>query len=147
MNEEMFMQYRYLGFVNDLEDDMQFYWEVSFGSYYGSIARSYSIKSFVVNPNYSYFCIALRLSFMAISVAFCLIYASRYRHIQSNRSLPEQKIVLLLSLATVVFNDPFYILTILYPNIFTTFMSTFFTWNFITLIFVTWGFFLQRIKE
>lgn len=46
MNEEMFMQYRYLGFVNDLEDDMQFYWEVSFGSYYGSIARSYSIKVF-----------------------------------------------------------------------------------------------------
>jgi len=28
-----------------------------------------------------------------------------------------------------------------------TFISTFFTWNFITTIFVIWGFFLQRIKE
>jgi hypothetical protein len=26
-------------------------------------------------------------------------------------------------------------------------MSTFFTWNFITVVFVTWGFFLQRIRE
>jgi hypothetical protein len=56
---------------------------------------------------------------MAISIAFSFIYAGKYRKIQANRILPEQKIVLLLSLVTIAFNDPCYALTILYSNKFT----------------------------
>ena len=56
---------------------------------------------------------------MAIAIAFCFVYAGKYRKIQANRSLPEQKLILLLSLGTVTFNDPFYVLTILYSNKFT----------------------------
>jgi len=58
---------------------------------------------------------------MAAAIAFCWVYAARYRKIRGNRCLPEQKIVLFLSLITISFNDPFYSLTILHPNNFTYF--------------------------
>ena len=48
MNKDLFMNYRYLGFVNDLDEDHQFYWEISIGSYYGFISQNYQLKVHIV---------------------------------------------------------------------------------------------------
>ena len=63
----------------------------------------------------------LRMIFFVLSICFGCVYWSKYRKISSgvgvhNRVLPEQKVILLLSLATLTFNDPLYILTLLDHN-------------------------------
>jgi hypothetical protein len=91
---------------------------------------------------------------MLLSILFLAVTGLKFFKMDPKGVTPEQKVVLFLSAVTVTFNDPFYIGTILAPNSFTysiisyrSFLSTFFTWNFLTTLFVIWVFFLQRIKD
>jgi hypothetical protein len=91
---------------------------------------------------------------MLLSILFLAVTGLKFFKMDPKGVTPEQKVVLFLSAVTVTFNDPFYIGTILAPSSFTysiitcrSFLSTFFTWNFLTTLFVIWVFFLQRIKD
>ena len=50
-------------------------------------------------------------------MGFAAKFINTYRSIPSHcRRLPEQKMILALSIATIGFNDPFYIVTLMSPN-------------------------------
>lgn len=58
----------------------------------------------------------------------------------------EQKMIAVLSVLLVLFNDPLYAVTVLFPNKVSSYFSVLFVTNFIVFLFFTWIIFLERIK-
>lgn len=50
----------------------------------------------------------------------------------------EQKLLLVMGLLLILFNDPFAGLTVLYPNVASGFFSVFFTINFVVMVLLFW---------
>lgn len=53
--------------------------------------------------------------------------------------------IVILSVLLVFFNDPFYPITILYPNKASSYFSVFFVINFVVFLIFMWIIFLERI--
>jgi len=54
--------------------------------------------------------------------------------------------IVVLSILLVLFNDPLYPVTVLYPNKASSYFSVFFVINFIVFLLFTWIIFLDRIN-
>lgn len=99
----------------------------------------------VVNPKFTVYSIVLRYVYFVISVVGLVLYGARYRTIPASERILEQKMVLVLSVLLVMFNDPLYPVTVLYPNKASSYFSVFFVINFVIFLLFLWIVFLDRI--
>ena len=53
---------------------------------------------------------------MVCAIFSCSFYMSRYIKIPRNKCIIEQKMVAVASVLLIMFNDPFYAITVLKPN-------------------------------
>ena len=73
------------------------------------------------------------------------MYLWRLKKVPIEEKIVEQKMVATLSLLLILFNDPFYPITILSPNPVSSYFSVFFVVNFIIFLLFFWIIFLDRI--
>ncbi len=99
----------------------------------------------VVNPQFTKFTFAIRYVFFVLSMIGCFMYFFRFRKIPETEKVCEQKMVAALSVLLILFNDPFYPITILAPNPVSSYFSVFFVINFIIFLVFFWIIFLDRI--
>lgn len=80
--------------------------------------RVKSVKAYatVINVGYSQFALAIRYVFLILTIASTVFYIFRLRKIDRSNWVIEQKMVIGLSIITILFNDPFYAATITNPN-------------------------------
>ena len=105
------------------------------------------IKTITANPQFSAFSIIMRLVFFAIAVVSEIAYLVSFVKIPNGESIIEQKMILVLGILQIMFNDPFYGITILAPNAFSSFLSVFFVVNFAIFIIFLWIIFFDRIHK
>lgn len=99
----------------------------------------------LMNPSFTTYSFVIRYVFFGISLLACVAYALLFRTIPKNERIIEQKIILALSILLCFFNDPFYTITVLYPNKASSFFSALFMMTFIIVLFFSWIVFLDRI--
>ena len=112
----------------------------------------YLQKVETISPEFTVFAIVYRYLLFAFSLSTTVAYFLRYRLIPDHLVSLEQKMVLYLSIFTVMFNDPLYPATILAPNGFTYFLflsrafcSVAFVVNFLTFLMAFWMILVERI--
>lgn len=91
-----------------------------------------------MNPEYSKFLLALRYTLVAIAILANVLYIRRVRMIPYHDLVIEQKLLVVMGLLLILFNDPFSGLTVLYANIASGFFSVFFTINFCVMMLLFW---------
>ena len=74
------------------------------------------IQAYLTNPSSALLIIIIRAVLFVISTLAFGIYFYFYFKTPENERIVEQKLVLYLSVALLVFNDPLYFYTVLYPN-------------------------------
>lgn len=74
------------------------------------------VEASVISKQFSLFSIILRLIFFAVALAAFVFYIRNLRRISRRSYVLEQKFTLVLGLQLVLFNDPFYAITISIPN-------------------------------
>lgn len=91
--------------------------------------------------------IILRYTFFALSSLGLIFYGLFFIRIPKNLRTFEHKYILLLSVSLVIFNDPFYLLTIYKAGPTMAFFSTFFVVQFITFLIIFWVVMIRRIHK
>ena len=99
----------------------------------------------VVNPKFTGFSIAIRYTFFVCSMIGAIVYGARFKKIPKSERILEQKMVMVMSVLLVMFNDPLYPVTVLYPNKASSYFSVFFVINFVIFLLFLWIIFLDRI--
>ena len=107
--------------------------------------RTISASLLVVNPEFTKYTFAIRYIFFGLSLIVLGLYACRYRRVPRSAKIIEQKLVLVLCVLLIFFNDPFYPITILSPNPISSYLSVFFVVNFVMFLLFFWIIFLDRI--
>jgi hypothetical protein len=92
----------------------------------------------VIHMGYTQFGIALRYIFFFLTLASSILYFLRLRKIKQAEYVLEQKMVIGLSVATVLFNDPFYIITVTHPNDTSNVFSVMFVFTLAAYLVVFW---------
>lgn len=98
-----------------------------------------------MNPNFTKYTFAIRYVFFVLSVVGCALYMFRLRKVPADEKIVEQKMVAGLSILLIMFNDPFYPITIMAPNPVSSYFSVFFVVNFMIFLLFFWIIFLDRI--
>jgi len=70
----------------------------------------------------------------------------RLKEIPITERILEQKMIAVLSVLLLFFNDPLYAVTVLFPNKVSSYFSVLFVTNFIIFLLYTWIIFLEKIK-
>lgn len=99
----------------------------------------------LVNPEFTKYSFAVRYIFFALSALGCILYIVRFLKIPAAERILEQKMIVVLSVLLVFFNDPFYPVTVLQPNRASSYFSVFFIINFTLFLIFTWIVFLDRV--
>jgi hypothetical protein len=73
------------------------------------------------------------------------LYYFRLRRQPTRYTCIEQRVVLNLSVGILAFNDPYYFISILWPNIISIFFSTLFISSFLVLLLLSWLYLLQKV--
>jgi len=74
------------------------------------------MKSYAINPQFTYYTIIVRYIFFGLSILGLILYLIRYIKIPADQKVFEQRMVAAMSALLPMFNDPFYPITILKPN-------------------------------
>jgi hypothetical protein len=74
------------------------------------------MKSYAINPQFTYYTIIVRYVFFGLSILSLVLYLIRYVKIPADQKVFEQRIIAGLSILLLMFNDPFYPITVLKPN-------------------------------
>ena len=119
--------------------------ELEVNETYKKIIEEFVFSIKVRNPKYTTFALVLRYLCFSLSLVFGFIYLCFYRTIQSNYRTFEHKFIVLLSLALILFNDPFYAVTILKASKFWAILSALFVVIFISSLIFFWVVMVQRI--
>lgn len=69
-----------------------------------------------INPEYSKFLLGIRYAFVIISIIANLFYVRRIKMIPYSDLVIEQKLIFVMGILLILFNDPFAGATVLYPN-------------------------------
>lgn len=77
---------------------------------------SYAVKAININPEYSKFLLALRYTFVFLSLVSNFLFIKRIKMLQYSDLIIEQKLLFLIGILLIFFNDPFSGVTALYPN-------------------------------
>jgi hypothetical protein len=100
-----------------------------------------------VNPKYTAFLIALRYVCLGLSLMVLLCYINQLRKIGKSAMVFEQKYILCLAMLVIIFNDPFFALTILMPNMASAFFTCLFAITFLSALFLFWMATFERIYK
>jgi hypothetical protein len=92
----------------------------------------------IISMRYTQFGVALRYVFFFLTLASSIVYFLRLRKIKPTEYVLEQKMVLALSIVTIIFNDPFYIITVTHPNYASNVFSVMFVVNLATYLMIFW---------
>lgn len=143
----------FLLYMTKLSASDEFYLELSFENNTQFRPGTYYLKSQIVNPDFSYFAIFLRVGLFLVSIFVFFKYNQMINGLPKKLISVEQKVIWVLSFITLTFNDQFYFISIIAPNPFSyfspllrSFLSSFFIWNFVAFLFILWAIFLNRIK-
>ena len=93
---------------------------------YTKILKGIIFNAKVVSIKYTNFLITLRYTFFAISILGLIFYSLFFCNIPKNLRTFEHKYIMVLSVSLVVFNDPFYLITIYKAGPAMAFFSSFF---------------------
>lgn len=74
-----------------------------------------------------------------------MVYMVMLRRVPKGEKIVEQKMIAILSVLLVFFNDPFYPITVMYPNKASSYFSVFFVINFVVFLIFFWIIFLDRM--
>ena len=121
--------------------------ELEIPSEYNNILKGILFDAKVVSIGYTNFLIILRYTFFAISVMGLIFYAMFFLQIPKNLRTFEHKYIFVLSVSLVIFNDPFYLLTIYKAGPAMAFFSTLFVVQFVTFLIVFWVVMIRRIHR
>jgi hypothetical protein len=80
----------------------------------------------------------MRYIMFIITLVTSAWYTSRIYKLNTNKMILEQKMIFLLSILTILFNDPFYVITITKPNYVNNFFSVMFVVNLLIYLFLFW---------
>lgn len=98
----------------------------------------FALKFIAINPEYSKFLLGTRYTLVILSFIANFLYIRRLRMVPYSDLVIEQKLLLVMGLLLILFNDPFAGLTVLYPNVASGFFSVFFTINFVVMVLLFW---------
>lgn len=87
----------------------------------------------------------VKYSCLALSICSLIMYFQRTRRLPSGSLVIEQRRVMALSLMLVLFNDPLFLVTILYRNVYVSFFALFMTVTFVAELMHVWLLVLHRI--
>eukprot|EP01017_Pseudomicrothorax_dubius_P034233 TRINITY_DN4669_c0_g1_i4.p1 TRINITY_DN4669_c0_g1~~TRINITY_DN4669_c0_g1_i4.p1 ORF type:complete len:464 (+),score=84.96 TRINITY_DN4669_c0_g1_i4:141-1532(+) len=94
---------------------------------------------------YAQYLLILKYMFFFVSVIALLLYYKFLKKINPSDRIFEQKMLLVLSIALVLFNDPFFAVTLLYPSFLSALFSTVFVTSFYCLLLLFWLCQFERI--
>lgn len=103
------------------------------------------IQSYTINKQFTIYTIILRYVFFGLSIIACFLYYRRYLQIPQDKRIIEQKFIAAASVILILFNDPFYPITVLKPNGVSAFFSVLFVANMIAFLMLLWLVFFDRI--
>ena len=109
------------------------------------ILEEMSFFIYFANPTYTTYLLALRYTLFAISIISFAVYIFYYARSPFELRTFEHRFILILSIALILFNDPFYALTILKSNSFWAVISTLFVTTFVSLLIFFWITMVRRI--
>lgn len=120
-------------------NDKPFFIEMSFNQSLTNtqVAGLFS-QSKAVNGEFTAYTIAIRYVFFGLSIVALIFYILRYIKIPAEKKLIEQKFIFAMSILQIMFNDPFYPITILKPNGGSAFFSILFVVNLVAALFLFW---------
>ena len=72
--------------------------------------KNVTLEILFINSSFTKFSIGLRIAFFAVSLAACVLYILRYRALDISKKVLEHKLILVLSILLVFFNNPLIIL-------------------------------------
>lgn len=75
-----------------------------------------------MNDNYTKFIMIMRGVFLSIMVLSTIFFLNRIKYINRSPSIPEQTIVIVISICTILFNDPYYFIGVFKPNLVSIFI-------------------------
>lgn len=76
----------------------------------------YLFKTNLVNEQFTFFAIIIRGVFLGLAIIAATLYLWRFVRIPVGEKILEQKFIAVLSILLLMFNDPFYAITVLKPN-------------------------------
>jgi len=100
---------------------------------------------YTANPEYTVFLLALRYTLLAISIVMGIYYATFYVRMPKSNRTSEHNNLIVLTIALVCFNDPFYAQTVLKGTIFWVVLSTFCVTAMIAILISFFAMTFQRI--
>lgn len=106
-----------------------------------------SYSAVTANSKYTMFLLLLRYSLFFISIIFLARYIKSYWMINKFVRTFEHKMIFILGILLVFFNDPFYAATILKANLFFAGLSTLCVCVFVTALIIFWIVMMQRIHK
>ena len=95
-----------------------------------------------MNPNYTRFMLIIRAVFLTLMVASFIIFLKKQIRIAPEF---EQRVVLVVSAFGILFNDPYYFVSVFKPNLFSLFLSASFISAFFIAIMLSWICMLQKV--
>lgn len=87
----------------------------------------------------------IRYLYFGMSLVACVLFLVMLRRVPEGEKIVEQKMIAVLSVLLVFFNDPFYPITVMYPNKASSYFSVFFVINFVIFLIFFWIIFLDRM--
>jgi len=101
-------------------------------------------QAVLMNPTYTKFMLIIRAIFLAIMVTAFVIFLKR----QSGMAPEiEQRVVMIVSAFSILFNDPYYFIEVFKPNLFSLILSTCFISTFFMAVMLSWIIMLQKIVK
>lgn len=99
------------------------------------------------DPNFLYFVVMVKYGFFILSSILFFIYLSAYVQIKEGVRVFEQKAIYHLSLLLIGYNDPFYPITLFFPNLLSVVVSTTLTMAFYSYLLYFWLVYFHRIYK
>lgn len=98
------------------------------------------------NPSYNWFAILLRAICFLISLVCLIMFLCHFRHCRNQRIRSELRNILTISVSLVLFNDPLFAITTIFPSFFLQIISTVFVTNFYRSLLHFWMMFCWQTK-
>ncbi len=119
--------------------------EIDVPNEYKGILKGIEFDAEVVNKKFTNFSLVLRYTFLTLSIISGIFYLLFFFRTPAALRTFEHKYIAVFTVALVLFNDPFYFLTIYEANEFLACLSTFWVVLFATLLLLFWVIMFQRM--
>ena len=126
--------------------NVRFYVKVALDKLFEGIIESMKFYMYTSNPEYTFYLLGLRYSLLLVSIIGLISYFFFFKNLQPSNRTFEHKYILVLSIALIALNDPFYALTVFHNSPQLTTLSTISVSLFISLLLFFWMVMFPRIN-